>query len=169
MGRTKTTLEWEELAGSRERMLMIPSPHGTQMTDPWVTVTWERRTRVAGGDASHLPLVARWTRVQRASHRGTNVLALHQLVRHRLGVLHCDPSQLGLDPKHGRRGVLHQNSLQLALSLEVRQLVELHREQYQQLPLHLGELQLGELQLAAIHRKQHQQLLLNLDELAGEL
>ena len=139
------------------------------MIDSLMDVTQGEKTKVAGEGASHLPWVERWTLVQRASHRGTNILALHRLVRHQLGVLHCDPSQLGLDPKHGRRGVLHQNSHQLALSLEVRQLVELHREQYQQRPLHLGELELREVQLAVLHREQHQQLLLNLEELAGEL
>ena len=149
------------------------------MIDSLMDVTRGEKTKVAGEGASHLPLVERWTLVQRASHRGTTFLALHQLVRHRLGELHRDPPQLGLDPKHDRRGVLHQNSLQLSLSLEVRQLVELHREKYPQRPLHLGELQLGELQLgelqlgelqlAVLHREQHQQLLLNLDELAGEL
>ena len=34
---------------------MIPSPHGTQMTGPQVTVTWEGRAKAAGGVDSTYP------------------------------------------------------------------------------------------------------------------
>ena len=86
------------------------------MIDSPMNVTWGGEAKIAGEDASHLPLVERRTLVQRDSHRGLTVLALHQLVRHQLGVLQRDPPQLGLHPKHCRQGVLHQNSHHLALN-----------------------------------------------------